>query len=1342
MVERRAERVLWRKPKCYQLQLTHLAYRGDYGGGGNHPRTWELQGSNDGERWTALKKFKDDKSRQLNSWPLDAGLTFFRRFRVQNQGDPNNLCCSGLELYGTLRETRPLEVLALEPACAALVDALCARDAAVAAAVASPAMLLAALAGGALRRSASAVRRLIETYDLPLSDAVVDALLEVAEGNVPRFHELLLDGTDECDALVDALLERAPRLASAIDGAVLLAALQRGSPGIAAALLLVQKRSVEITDAVRELLVGPPTPPNCSDGGGRLPALLRDNSAGPLVKALCAKDAAIRTAVTAPAMVTSFIESECAEIALELLEALQIPIDAELSALLLAKDMKSGKSKLVALVEKSAACEALVTKLCALSATVQSAVVSVDMFVAMARPSTAAAALQLINARGLAVNDALLAPLLPSTATEYRLNEKKMTWQTHEDEAIAWGGHLTSITSEEEEARIKKLCEGLEMERFTGPFIGATRIGSGNGPGPEHWEWTDGSSWEFTAWGGGQPDNSGNREDCVHICGEMGLKWNDIHKDHRASAIYKRGGRPWDALVLSKAPACVELACLLLDTAPVILEPPAMLAAIDNRAFDVALRLLRKNPELASLVEIKQALLENDAKRLTALVLDDDATVVVTRLNELDVGLKEATLSDATMLSAIRAKAFGAVSQLVRIRDGEVSRDVCAALTAGDAAVVSSSALKFESDIYLEDDGSDLPLGNSAYTMEFWARFEGPGCFVCFGHEPDNQCNGAHFDGNRINHFWYSNDLHCDHSEKLSSRWTHVVLRSDPANNKRVVLIDGKQIGEDAPGGRNTKTAPLFIGARCPFSWAQNHDPMNGLMSEVRIWKRALADDELAMELNSAAPPGDLVRWFCFSENDADAGNTVKNYAARGPPHLVMKTESGGDGQQMAADAAKRKWTTRAECGETDDERAGAARAVPRHARSCWKEFVLADIDGSATDAMITAAPPLGPLALLAAIERYDGATTTRLLDTVGLPTEVQSALLAEHKTHLTSPLQQFELGTYFSRSEAIQHCGKQGIRLAYRHELLDGGTKLRVNGGKPFGGDHWTPVLDGDPKNDNAGDGWVQVGDVQVGDWKQLGKNHKETHKGDCTWGGKQQHINKGPWIWCQPPPTFHASRWEAVIMHDDMVDAVARLVALDETLNRTMLSSEMVVAAVRAGASAALLRLMAAGAELNESVTSALLLNDAALWRAFAVRKCESVGEPVPLGDGLFIKQAAVAAVIARVPDLGSIALNEATVKRAPSVVIHLLDGGSKLTEDFVDDMLLAGTDLANICRLKLTQADGSGGLALEQEDVDATQGRRKFHIRRSSAAGAIEVEFAPNGGIVCVSGHHTLE
>jgi len=87
------------------LKPNHFAYRGDYGGGGNHPRTFELQGSSDGVKWTTLSQQGNVSwsGKQGKAWPIKGAAGHFRIFRIQNLGTPNNLCCSGIELYGLVK---------------------------------------------------------------------------------------------------------------------------------------------------------------------------------------------------------------------------------------------------------------------------------------------------------------------------------------------------------------------------------------------------------------------------------------------------------------------------------------------------------------------------------------------------------------------------------------------------------------------------------------------------------------------------------------------------------------------------------------------------------------------------------------------------------------------------------------------------------------------------------------------------------------------------------------------------------------------------------------------------------------------------------------------------------------------------------------------------------------------------------------------------------------------------------------------------------------------------------------------------------------------------------------
>jgi hypothetical protein len=76
-------------------------------------RTFDVQASNDGVRWTTIKKISNDKS--LNgsyataSWPIEGVKESYRFFRIlqpsHNSSNRNFLVISGLELFGMLDQS-------------------------------------------------------------------------------------------------------------------------------------------------------------------------------------------------------------------------------------------------------------------------------------------------------------------------------------------------------------------------------------------------------------------------------------------------------------------------------------------------------------------------------------------------------------------------------------------------------------------------------------------------------------------------------------------------------------------------------------------------------------------------------------------------------------------------------------------------------------------------------------------------------------------------------------------------------------------------------------------------------------------------------------------------------------------------------------------------------------------------------------------------------------------------------------------------------------------------------------------------------------------------------------
>src|SRR3989338_8300742 len=94
------------------VRVTHYTLRH----GGNYRadslRTWDLQGSLDGQSWTLLSRHSNDESLNsafaVHSWPTLPLPTSFRYFRVlqtgHNSSNHNFLVLSGFELYGELFE--------------------------------------------------------------------------------------------------------------------------------------------------------------------------------------------------------------------------------------------------------------------------------------------------------------------------------------------------------------------------------------------------------------------------------------------------------------------------------------------------------------------------------------------------------------------------------------------------------------------------------------------------------------------------------------------------------------------------------------------------------------------------------------------------------------------------------------------------------------------------------------------------------------------------------------------------------------------------------------------------------------------------------------------------------------------------------------------------------------------------------------------------------------------------------------------------------------------------------------------------------------------------------------
>ena len=129
---------------------------------------------------------------------------------------------------------------------------------------------------------------------------------------------------------------------------------------------------------------------------------------------------------------------------------------------------------------------------------------------------------------------------------------EKLTWTEHNEYARASGGNLASITSAEDNEQVTRIAGGNAV------WIGGIRTGSGNGPGADHWHWSDGRPWTYTNWHRGEPNNAGGWENRVHLGYQAPGTWNDVDERWSGPAVYELSPETSPATTSSKTIEILE----------------------------------------------------------------------------------------------------------------------------------------------------------------------------------------------------------------------------------------------------------------------------------------------------------------------------------------------------------------------------------------------------------------------------------------------------------------------------------------------------------------------------------------------------------------------------------------------------------------------------------------------------------------------------------------------------------------------------------------------------------------------------------------------------------------
>ena len=122
------------------------------------------------------------------------------------------------------------------------------------------------------------------------------------------------------------------------------------------------------------------------------------------------------------------------------------------------------------------------------------------------------------NEEGTKVNS-VLEGAVEFNGNYYKFIDQSLTWEQAKKYCEGIGGHLATVTHEEEDA----FC--LNIWQTTG--VKSCWLGASDSNTEGVWQWITGETWSFVHWGGSEP-NGGTKENCLNYNnGEKYSCWND-----------------------------------------------------------------------------------------------------------------------------------------------------------------------------------------------------------------------------------------------------------------------------------------------------------------------------------------------------------------------------------------------------------------------------------------------------------------------------------------------------------------------------------------------------------------------------------------------------------------------------------------------------------------------------------------------------------------------------------------------------------------------------------------------------------------------------------------------
>jgi LPXTG-site transpeptidase (sortase) family protein len=195
---------------------------------------------------------------------------------------------------------------------------------------------------------------------------------------------------------------------------------------------------------------------------------------------------------------------------------------------------------------------------------------------------------------------------------------------------------------------------------------------------------------------------------------------------------------------------------------------------------------------------------------------------------------------------------------------------------------------------YIAAAPTDLPIGNSNYTVEAWIKPNAMGSYGIVGWGnwgTGNEVNALRLSDTGIVHYWWHNDMVYEPPVNLAGAWHHVAVTYDGADRR--LYLDGALVMVYAPDGHNVPFATNFrIG-----SVGDGHY-FNGQIDDVRIWNIARSGAQVSGNMNAGLTGNEtgLVALYRFGEgtgtSTADDTATAFNGTLTNGPTWVSSGSS------------------------------------------------------------------------------------------------------------------------------------------------------------------------------------------------------------------------------------------------------------------------------------------------------------------------------------------------------------------------------------------------------------------------------------------------------------------